>query len=63
MIDGQSSDIWAVGVVLYELSALTLPFDAKSMPQLLRKIIGSEPDYGPLKVYNPQLVQLVGFYC
>lgn len=33
------SDIWAVGVVLYEMMCLKHPFTAQSMPELLRKIV------------------------
>eukprot|EP00930_Biecheleria_cincta_P035089 TRINITY_DN24166_c0_g1_i1.p1 TRINITY_DN24166_c0_g1~~TRINITY_DN24166_c0_g1_i1.p1 ORF type:complete len:630 (+),score=92.83 TRINITY_DN24166_c0_g1_i1:161-2050(+) len=34
-----SSDIWAMGVILYELCALRVPFDAPNIPGLVQKII------------------------
>ena len=33
-----SSDIWALGVVLYEMMALQHPFTSKDMPTLMQKI-------------------------
>jgi len=33
------SDIWAMGVILYELCALRVPFDAPNIPGLVQKII------------------------
>lgn len=40
------SDIWSLGVLLYEMILLKMPFDAKSMPMLTLKIIKAE--YVPL---------------
>lgn len=36
------SDIWSLGVLLYEICLLKMPFDAKSMPMLTLKIIKGE---------------------
>lgn len=36
------SDIWSLGVLLYEMCVLKMPFDAKSMPMLTLKIIKAE---------------------
>jgi len=33
------SDIWSLGVLLYEMCALTPPFNAQSLHQLAQKII------------------------
>jgi len=48
MVEGKSystkADIWALGVILYQLCALKLPFDANSLPVLALKILkGSFP--------------------
>ena len=48
MVEGKSystkADIWALGVILYQLCALKLPFDATSLPVLALKILkGSFP--------------------
>mmetsp|Transcript_93008 Transcript_93008/g.165417 ORF Transcript_93008/g.165417 Transcript_93008/m.165417 type:complete len:653 (+) Transcript_93008:43-2001(+) len=34
-----SSDIWAMGCILYELCALKVPFDAPNIPGLVQKIV------------------------
>ncbi|MFC1848627.1 hypothetical protein ACFL27_00320 [candidate division CSSED10-310 bacterium] len=37
------SDIWAVGVILYECATLVRPFDADKLQQLGLKILKEEP--------------------
>jgi len=37
------SDVWAVGVMTYQLMSLCVPFDARSMPELIRKILNTRP--------------------
>ena len=44
---GHKSDMWALGVVLYEVLTLRLPFEAKHMPGLMRKVLSSEPQAPP----------------
>jgi NIMA (never in mitosis gene a)-related kinase len=40
------SDIWSLGILLYEMCALKMPFDASSLPMLSLKIIRGQ--YNPL---------------
>jgi serine/threonine protein kinase len=37
------SDIWALGCVLYEISALCKPFDASNIPGIIMKIVRANP--------------------
>ena len=37
------ADIWALGVVLYELLTACVPFDAESMPELCLKVVHDPP--------------------
>ncbi len=39
----QSTDIWALGVVLFELLTRQYPFDAESMPDLCVKVVSDPP--------------------
>ena len=46
---GRSSDMWSIGVVLYELMALKLPFTAQSLPALVIKICTADPKWEELE--------------
>jgi len=37
------ADVWAIGIILYELFAGTVPFDGESMPQICAAILQDEP--------------------
>lgn len=63
MVEGKpyskKADIWALGVILYHLCALKLPFEANSLPLLALKIVkGSFP---PLTTghYSPEIKSLI----
>ncbi|KAK6537061.1 G2-specific serine/threonine protein kinase [Arthrobotrys megalospora] len=52
------SDIWSLGCVIYELCALSPPFDAKSLPSLCQKIQAGR--YSPIpSSYSPELRRVV----
>ncbi len=51
-IDGRS-DVFSLGVVLYELAALRRPFDGSSPQSVLRAVIGEEPR--TLRSFDPRI--------
>ncbi|XP_071170069.1 serine/threonine-protein kinase Nek5-like [Mytilus edulis] len=53
------SDIWALGVIIYEMSTLERPFDAMLMQQLVFKIVHGELPPMPKDKYSAQFCSLL----
>jgi len=52
-----AADLWSLGVVLFEMITGKRPFRGKSEPELIRKILESDPP--PLGIGGPQLARIV----
>ena len=62
MCDGRpyskSSDVWAIGCILYELVCLARPFEGRSLPALIMKILAG--DYpSPPSDFSPEIHRLI----
>ncbi|XP_056001883.1 uncharacterized protein LOC125654014 [Ostrea edulis] len=53
------SDIWAMGVCVYEMATLERPFDATLMQQLVFKIVHGQLPPMPKERYSAQLITLI----
>ena len=49
-----SSDVWALGCLLYEMATFSVPFEAKSMSELRQKVMRGRVPPVP-KLYSPDL--------
>ncbi|KAK3281466.1 hypothetical protein CYMTET_10749 [Cymbomonas tetramitiformis] len=53
------SDVWALGVCLYECCTLRHPFSADNQGALFMKILRGKLDYGLIKGYSNDLVHII----
>lgn len=53
---GKGSDIWAIGVTLFQMFHRKYPFDGRTFPELYNRIQNTEPDYSP--DLDPDLLDL-----
>lgn len=57
---GSACDVWSLGVVLYQMLALDLPFPEPGLHDLLQSILHKEPDYTTLESrYSGAIIDLV----
>lgn len=49
---GKTCDIWSLGVLLYEICALTMPFTGRDIPSLYKNVIKGVYKEIP-SVYSP----------
>ena len=57
---GRQSDVWSLGIVLFELLTFELPFQAQSLPALVHRICTVEPMYEKVdKSYSRSITELV----
>ena len=56
---GKKSDVWSLGVILYELLTLELPFQAKNLAALARKVLTQAPPPINRDDYSEEMQELV----
>jgi NIMA (never in mitosis gene a)-related kinase len=52
------SDVWSLGCILYEMTALRAPFQAKDMDELFKKVTKGSYQKVP-HVYSPELAGMI----
>ena len=60
---GRESDVWAFGVVLYELLTAVSPFAKPTTAETLASVLGATPDYSRLPVSTPVIVRRLIIRC
>lgn len=54
---GRKSDVWSLGVILFELLTLEMPFQATSLPALVHRICTTEPPYEKVQMEGHGLLE------
>jgi NIMA (never in mitosis gene a)-related kinase len=52
------SDVWSLGCILYEMTALKAPFQARDMDELFKKVTKGSYQKVP-SVYSPELSAMI----
>ena len=55
---GYESDVWSLGVLLYEMTCLKYPFQGKNMIQLIGKITSGKYDEIPA-IYSKHMKNII----
>jgi Tol biopolymer transport system component len=61
-VDGRA-DVWAFGVVLFEMLAGRRPFDGATLPDLLTAVLTAEPPWAALPAATPDTVRTLIARC
>ena len=62
-IADERSDVWAFGVVLYEMLTATRPFDGETVQEVVSEVLKSEPDWNRLPAGTPAGIRRLLMRC